>query len=82
MFYWNEPQVAILEVKSYMLSGTSITIKPLLTNKYLLLTINYLVQTLYVFWGTILQKISMHAPIHNCLFSHKNNFIPNKQRLL
>lgn len=49
-------KLLILEVKNYMLSCASITIKPLLKNKYILLTINYLVQTLHVFWGTILQK--------------------------
>lgn len=75
-------KLLILEVKNYMLSCASITIKPLLKNKYILLTINYLVQTLHVFWGTILQKISMHTPIRDCLFSQKNNFIPNKQRSL
>lgn len=58
MLYKNEPQVAVLEVKSYMLSCVSITIKPLLTNKYVLLTINYLIQALYVFWGPIPQKLA------------------------
>lgn len=58
MFYRNEPQAAVLEVKSYMVSCISITIKPLLTNKYLLLTINYLIQTLYVFGALIPQKLA------------------------
>lgn len=53
----------------YMLSSASITIKLLLTNESFLLTINYLILTLYVFWAPILQKISMHVQIHNCLFS-------------
>lgn len=57
MIYRNKPQVAVLEVKSYMLSCVSITIKSPLTNKYLLLTINYLIQTLYVFWASMPQKL-------------------------
>lgn len=57
MFYRNEPQVAVLLVKSYTLSCVSITIIPPLTNTYLLLTINYLIQTLYVFWAPMPQKL-------------------------
>lgn len=58
MFCRNKPQAAVLVVTSSRLRSKSITIKPLLTNKYHLLTIDYLIQTLFVFWGPILHKLA------------------------